>query len=136
MLDHVVAHDRVEQGVEFGSGEQLVCRHADLARRDREADARVAPSPQGGFHAREDQLGRVGEDAFGESLAVAANRVVHGRGIRGLAEEFGLGTQEQHELLVGTRNAAAHGELYDPVAALDALDLPEQLLERLDQACQ
>jgi hypothetical protein len=54
----------------------------------------------------------------------------------GLAEGFGLGTEDQHEMLVNTRNAAAHGELHDPVAALRATDLAEQLLERLDHAGQ
>jgi len=54
----------------------------------------------------------------------------------GLAEELDLGTEDEHEMLVETRNAAAHGELHDPVAALQATDLAEQLLERLDQAEQ
>jgi hypothetical protein len=54
----------------------------------------------------------------------------------GLAEKFELGTEEQHTALVDIRDTAAHTALQDPVAALEAVDLAEQLLEQLDRAGQ
>lgn len=53
----------------------------------------------------------------------------------GLAEQFDLGTEEEHTLLFETRNATAH-VLHEPAQTLRALELAEQLLERVDSALQ
>ncbi len=51
------------------------------------------------------------------------------------ALELPIGTDDQHTMLINTRNAAFHG-LHDPHTALAALDLAEQLLEQVDQQLQ
>jgi hypothetical protein len=52
----------------------------------------------------------------------------------GLAEQFGLGTQPEHETLVNTRNDAAHRGLHDPIEALGVLNLAERILDQVDSA--
>ena len=52
----------------------------------------------------------------------------------GLHREFDLGMKDDHDLLLRTRNAAAHGVLYDPEAALQAVEKAEELLDRLNEA--
>jgi hypothetical protein len=54
----------------------------------------------------------------------------------GLAKELGLGMKADHDLLLKTRNAAAHGVLSDPEAALRAVEKAEVLLDRVAEAAR
>jgi len=53
-----------------------------------------------------------------------------------LHKDFDLGAKHDHDLLLRTRNAAAHGVLSDPEAALQTVEKAEVLLDHLNETAR